>query len=179
MDIENMKSYLLAATLFDDLPTQKLCAQRCAEHIKAINPFSDLLAEMDPSFLLDIISCPKTDRKRCSRHLSKLVSVYCNLHKEFIDQNVFEELTAVEYLPLVSEDSALPLLILETRLVADARDEKQCLTNLQRRCIASLLPLIQSNECTDEKERKRRSKVMKKLPNKVLLDLLSRSLCIP
>jgi hypothetical protein len=179
MDIENMKSYLLAATLFDDLPTQKLCAQRCAEHIKAINPFSDLLAEMDPSFLLDIISCPKTDRKRCSRHLSKLVSVYCNLHKEFIDQNVFEELTAVEYLPLVSEDSALPLLILETRLVADARDEKQCLTNLQRRCIASLLPLIQSNECTDEKERKRRSQVMKKLPNKVLLDLLSRSLCIP
>jgi hypothetical protein len=179
MDIENMKSYLLAATLFDDLPTQKLCAQRCAEHIKEISSSSDLLVVMDPSFLLDIISYPKTDRKLCSRHLSKLVSVYCHLHRNAIDQNVFEELTAVEYLPLVSEDSALPLLILEARVVADARDEKQCLTYLQKRCIDALLPLIQSNEGTDKKERKRRGKVMKKLPKKVLLDLLSRSLCMP
>jgi hypothetical protein len=178
MQIDNMKTYLMSATAFDDLQTQKLCAQRCAEHIKEINPYSDLLTEMDPSFLLDILASPNTDRQHCSSHLSKLVSVFCDLHRDIIDGGVFEELTSVEYLPVISKEAAVSLLTLEAELLDDARNESRGLTYLQKRCADALAPLIQPEDVR-EKAQRSRAKTLKKIPKKVLVELLSRSLCIP
>lgn len=177
--IDNVRLYLLCAAAFDDLQTQKLCAQTCAENLERIDPYSDLLSEMDPSFLLDVISCQTMDRRRLSPHMSKLVSVYCELCGDVLDGTVFEELTTVEYLPIVSEECAIDLMLLEDQLVEEASDERPGLTYLQKRCVTALVPHMDYKKCSDKNEQQRAlKKKMEFLPKKILIELLSRSLCI-
>jgi hypothetical protein len=73
--VENLQVYMLCAAAFDDLQSQKLCAKVCAKNVEQIDPHSDLLVEMDPSFLLDIISHESVDRSRLSPHMSRRVGV--------------------------------------------------------------------------------------------------------
>jgi hypothetical protein len=180
MTIENMKTYLLSASDFDDLQVRKLCAKRCAERIQDIQPYSELLAKMDPSLLLDILSSQKSKEKCVSVHMSKLMSVFCELHYDILDGAVFEELTSVEYLPVISEDCAFDLLILEAGMVDDALDEQRGLTYLQKRCVDALSPpLIQLQIELDANELRSRAKKLKKLLKKaVLAELLSGALCV-
>jgi hypothetical protein len=177
MTIENMKTYLLSASDFDDLQVRKLCAKRCAERIQDIQPYSELLAEIDPSLLLDILSSQKSKEKCVSVHMSKLVSVFCELHYDILDGAVFEELTSVEYLPVIGEDCAFDLLILEAGMVDDALDEQRDLTYLQKRCVDALSPLLIQFQI-DANELRSRAKKLKKLPKKVLVKLLSAALCV-
>ncbi|KAG7355142.1 hypothetical protein IV203_004498 [Nitzschia inconspicua] len=176
--VENMNVYLNTAMAFDDLQTLKLCADRCAETIEEILPSSPLLPNMDPSFMLDIVSSRNLRRKKNSRHLSKLVAVYCINNRGVLDGNVFEELTGEEYLPIVDEEAALPLLMLESRMVEDSADDLSPLTSLQKRCVRALLPIINGTSANmTNSERRSRQKALDRVPKKVLVDLLSRSLC--
>ncbi len=180
VSIGNVQVYLSYANAFDDLQTQKLCAKACANNIDKITPHSDLLTEMDPCFLLDVISCQNLDRRQYSPHVSKLVAHYCEICGDNIDGTVFEELTTVEYLPTVSPECAIDLMILEDHFTDDAGDETRGLTYLQKRCVASLAPHLKFQEKTCSEERRRDFKTkMNCLPKKVLVELLSTSLCIP
>jgi BTB/POZ domain len=176
--VANMDVYLNTAMAFDDLQTLKLCADRCAEAIEEIPPSSTLLPDMDPSFLLDIVSSRYLRRKKSSGHMSKLIAVYCINNRDAFDGNVFEELTSAEYLPILDEEAALPLLMLESRLVEDSADESTPLTTLQQRCIKALLPIVNGTSAkVTQAERKSRQRALNRVPKKVLVDLLSRSLC--
>lgn len=179
ISIDNMQAYLMHANAFDDLTIQKLCARTCAENIDKINSHSDLLTDMDPCFLLDVISCPDLDRRRFSPHLSKLVAFYCEMCGDVIDGTVFEELTTVEYLPVVSPECAIDLMILEDQFVDDAGDEKRGLTYMQKRCVAALAPHIRfQDQPFSEEIRKEFRKKVNLLPKKVLVELLTTSVNI-
>lgn len=178
MNIDNVPTYLLCANAFDDLQIQKLAAEVCAKNTDAIEPYSEILAGMDPSFLLDVISSSKIDRDKSSVHLSMLVTAYCDMCGDLIDGTVFEELTTVEYLPKISSRCALDLMVLEEQLVADANDDNAGLTYLQKRCCAALLPHFGSGNACNEGERLQVRRKLAFLPSKVLLELLSASLCI-
>ena len=176
--IDKVQEYLLCATAFDDLQTRKLCAQICAENVHHIDPHSDLLTDMDPSFLLDIISCHHGEREGVSSHMSKLVAVFCEFCGD-IDGSVFEELTAEEYIPSVSEEYALDLMLLEGQLVEEAGDESRGLTHLQKRCVLALSPHLSSQKgSSNGRKHSELKKKMDLLPKKVLIELLYRSLCI-
>lgn len=176
--VANMSTYLNTAMAFDDLQTLKLCADRCAEGIEQISPSSPLLPDMDPSFILDIVSSRFLRRKRNSGHMSKLLAVYCINNRDAFDGNVFEELTSAEYLPILDEEAALPFLMLESRLVDDSADESTPLTTLQQRCVRALMPIVNGDAANvTSAERKSRQKAFNRVPKKVLVDLLSRSLC--
>mmetsp|Transcript_24773 Transcript_24773/g.54521 ORF Transcript_24773/g.54521 Transcript_24773/m.54521 type:complete len:377 (+) Transcript_24773:1-1131(+) len=173
--LENMDIYMDTTSAFDDLQTITLCADRCALEIGNIHPLSPLVAEMDPSFILAIVSSKKFNRKKQSKHMSHIMTGYFITQRGAIDGNVFEELTAEEYLPFIDLEAALPLLILETALVEDSTDELTHLSSLQQRCIRGILPLFEGAEgrALNEAEKKSRKNAMQKVPQKVLVEILS------
>mmetsp|Transcript_48984 Transcript_48984/g.118628 ORF Transcript_48984/g.118628 Transcript_48984/m.118628 type:complete len:614 (+) Transcript_48984:73-1914(+) len=174
--LENVPTYLDCANAFDDVATSKICADRCAQRIDEIKSSSPLLGEMDPSFLLDIVSSKKLDRRKNSGHMSKLVAVFCILKRDVVNGSVFDELTSVEYLPIIDEESALPLLMLESKLVSESSDDNKSLTLLQKRCIKAILPLVRGMSEVKESDRRARTKALSKIPKKVLVEILSRSI---
>jgi hypothetical protein len=175
--VDNARVYIKTAMAFDDLQILKLCADRCAEQIDSITPSSSLLTDIDPSFMLDIVSSKRFNSKKHSRHMSKIIAVYCIGQKCDIDGSVFEELTSVEYLPSIDQEAALPLLMLETRLVDESADESSPLSNLQKRSIKALLPVINGQSAkVNTADRKSRQRALNRIPKKVLVELLSRSL---
>ncbi len=176
--VSNMDIYLSTAIVFDDLQIQKLCADKCAEGIEDISLQSELLHEMDPSFMLDIVASPRLNRDKNSGHMSKLLAVYCINKRSEFDGNVFEEFTSVEYLPFIHEEAALPLLMLESRLVKESANEKTALTSLQKRCVNALIPILNGSSAkVSSADEKSRQKALKSVPKKVLVELLARSLC--
>jgi len=94
-----------------------------------------------------------------------------------IDGNVFEELTAEEFLPHIDVEAALPLLILEAALVSESAEDLNCLSSLQVRCMDGILPLFRgTGERTcgaSDAERKSRRTAIQKVPKKVLVQILS------
>jgi len=177
VNISNVDVYMDTAMAFDDLQTLKLCADRCAQEIEEITPSCPILSDMDPSFMLDIVSSQRFNRKKHSRHMSKLIAVYCINQRCDIDGSVFEELTSGEYLPFLDAEAALPLLMLESRLVEDSEDENTGLTSLQRRGVKALLPVVNGSAKVNTSDRKSRQKALSRVPKKVLVEILSRSLC--
>jgi hypothetical protein len=176
ISVENMGTYLASAFAFDDLQIMAVCSSRCAEQIKDISSNSFLLRDMDAGFLLDIISCPRKDRNRCSGHMSNLVTAYCDLHREKVDANVFDELTLEEHLPVISKDAAMYLLLLEADIVRESVTRNN-LTCLQRRCIAALThPSNPSSSAHSEKEWNNARAALLKLPKKVLVEIISASI---
>jgi hypothetical protein len=178
MNVENIFVYLDTAMAFDDMQTLQLCADKCAECIEQIAPKSSLLPELDPSFVLNIVSSKRLNRKKHSRHLSKLIAIYCINSRCDLNGSVFEELTCGEYLPCIDEEAALPLLMLESKLIEESAENSIGLTSLQKRCVKALLPAINgsSNGEMRPAERKSRQRALNRVPKKVLVDLLSRSL---
>ena len=178
MSVENMRTYQTSAFAFDDLQIMTVCSSRCAEQIKDISSDSLLLRDMDASFLLDIIACPRKDRNCCSGHMSKLVSAYCDLHREKVDATVFDEVTLAEYLPVISKDVALKMLLLEANIVPESVIRKK-LTCLQRRCVAALTcPSNPSSTTHSQKEWDDARATLCKLPKKVLIEIISASIKI-
>jgi hypothetical protein len=178
MSVENMGTYQSSAFAFDDLQIMTLCSSRCAEQIKDISSDSFLLRDMDASFLLDIISCPRKDRNCCSGHMSKLVSAYCDLHRKKVDAAAFDELTLTENLPVISKDAALKLLLLEADIVPNGVIRKK-LTCLQQRCVAALThPSNPSFATHSQKEWDDVRATLLKLPKKVLVEIISPSIHI-
>ena len=176
MSVKNMRTYQTSAFAFDDLQIMAVCSSRCAEQIKDISSDSFLLRDMDASFLLDIISCPRKDRNCCSGHMSKIVSAYCDLHREKVDATVFDELTLAEYLPVISNSVALKLLLLEANLVPESVIRKK-LTCLQRRCVAALThPSNPSSTTHSKREWDGARATLLKLPKKVLIEIISASI---
>ena len=173
--MENMNIYMETTAAFDDFQTTKLCADRCAAEIGDMHPLSPLIAEMDPSFILSIVSSEDFDRERHSDHMSHIMTGYFISQRGSIDGGVFEELTSEEYLPSIDLEAALPLLILEAALVEDSTDESTPLSSLQERCVEGILPLFRKTVDRDvsEEERKSRETAMLKVPKKVLVQILS------
>lgn len=173
--LDNMDIYMETTSAYDDLQTAALCADRCAEEVENIHPLSPLVAEMDPSFILSIVSSKKFDRKKYSKHMSHIMTGYFITQRGAIDGSVFEELTADEYLPSIDMEAALPLLILESALVNGSKDESDRLSSLQLRCVDGILPLFRGTEerSISDEERKSRKTAMQKVPKKVLVQILS------
>ncbi len=175
--IETMDIYMETAAAYDDMQTQQLCADCCASHIGNIHPLSPLVAEMDPSFILAIISSPDFDRETYSKHMSHIMTGYFITQRGAIDGQVFEELTCEEYLPFIDLEAALPLLILEAALVSESNSDETSmkLSSLQHRCVDGILPLFRKNDERNitETERKSREVAMLKVPKKVLVQILS------
>jgi hypothetical protein len=177
VSLDNMDVYMETTGAFDDLQTATLMADRCASEIENIHPLSTLVAEMDPSFLLAIVSSKKFNRTTHSKHMSHIMTGYFITQSGAIDGNVFEELTAEEYLPHIDVEAALPLLILEAALVNESEEDSNRLSSLQLRCVDGVLPLFRdSGERTtiaSDAERKSRRTAMQKVPKKVLVQILS------
>jgi len=174
--LDNIGIYLETTAAFDDLETAKACADRCAVEVENINPSSPLLSEMDPSFILDIVSSPKFNRKKHSKHMSHIIAGYFIKHIGTIDGCVFEELTSIEYLPSIDEQAAFPLLMIEARLISESANERTSLTSLQRRCIKAILPSFRGlyDHSISDVCKKSRRKAMHKIPKKVLVEVLSK-----
>lgn len=178
MSVENMGTYHASAVAFDDFQIMAVCSsRRCAEQIKDISSDSFLLRDMDASFLLDIIACRRTDRNSRSGHRSKLVSACCDLQPEKVDTAVFDELTLAEYLPMISRDAALNLLLIEADVVHESVISNK-LTFLQRRCIAaSTRPYNPSSMTHSQKDwRDNTRAALFKLPKKVLVEIIAASI---
>eukprot|EP00536_Pseudo-nitzschia_multiseries_P015220 jgi/Psemu1/217216/e_gw1.841.13.1 len=174
VSLENMETYLETTSAFDDMQTTSLLADRCASEIENISPLSSLVAEMDPSFILSIVSSRKFNRRKHSSHMSHIMTGYFITQRGAIDGHVFEELTAEEHLPYVDQEAALPLLILEAALVRESADETTPLSSLQLRCIEGILPMFNSsNAAIGDSEKKSRQTAMLKIPRKVLAEILS------
>ena len=178
ISLDNMDIYLETTSAFDDLQTATLCADRCALEVENINPSSPLLIEMDPSFILDIVSSQKFNPLKHSKHMSTVMASYFIMQVCVIDGNVFEELTAAEYLPFIDEEAALPLLILEAELVRESADERACLTSLQQRCVEGILPLFRGSTdhvvISDADKKSRQNAIHNiMIPKKVLVEVLS------
>jgi hypothetical protein len=131
---------------------------------------------MDPSFILDIVSSPKFNRKKHSKHMSHIIAGYFIKHIGTIDGCVFEELTSIEYLPSIDEQAAFPLLMIEARLISESANERTSLTSLQRRCIKAILPSFRGlyDHSISDVCKKSRRKAMHKIPKKVLVEILSK-----
>lgn len=179
VSIWTVQNYLMDAIAFDDLAAQKLCAGVCAKNLLKIDPYSDLVAEMDPNILLDVISYPLDDRSRFSEHRSLIVTVYCELHGATMDSSTFEELTTAEYLPTIGAECALELMLLECEFVEESLDEECPLTHLQQRCVEALGPLIQYQIGISQKTKQARRFKLSQLPKKVLVELMTHSFCAP
>eukprot|EP00531_Pseudo-nitzschia_arenysensis_P006935 CAMPEP_0116140378 /NCGR_PEP_ID=MMETSP0329-20121206/13811_1 /TAXON_ID=697910 /ORGANISM="Pseudo-nitzschia arenysensis, Strain B593" /LENGTH=458 /DNA_ID=CAMNT_0003635479 /DNA_START=19 /DNA_END=1395 /DNA_ORIENTATION=- len=174
--IENMDIYMETAGAYDDMQTTKLCADCCASQIGSIHPLSPLVAEMDPSFILAIISSDEFARESYSKHMSHIMTGYFITQRGAIDGQVFEELTCKEYIPNVDLEAALPLLILEAALVDESPDDSTTsLSCLQQRCVEGILPLFRptKDRTITEQEKKSRETAMLKVPKKVLVQILS------
>mmetsp|Transcript_25766 Transcript_25766/g.60406 ORF Transcript_25766/g.60406 Transcript_25766/m.60406 type:complete len:451 (-) Transcript_25766:35-1387(-) len=173
--LDNMDIYMETSSAYDDLQISALCADRCAEEVESIHPLSPLVAEMDPSFILSILSSKKFDRMKYSKHMSHIMTGYFITQRGAIDGSVFEELTADEYLPFIDMEAALPLLILESALVNESKKESDRLSSLQLRCVDGILPLFRGVEERNisEAEKKSRKTAMQKVPKKVLVQILS------
>ena len=176
ISLDNIGIYLETTAAFDDLQTAKACADRCAVEVENIDPSSPLLSEMDPSFILDIVSSPNFNREKHSRHMSHIIAVYFIKHIGTIDGSVFEELTSIEYLPSIDEHAAFPLLMIEARLVSESANERTSLTSLQRRCIKGILPSFRGlhDHSISDICKKSRRKAMHKIPKKVLVEVLTK-----
>jgi hypothetical protein len=183
LSMGNMRSYLASCSTFDDLQTLKLCAQHCSEHLEEIKPSSRLLRDMHAGFLLDVISFPKTDKEAISGHMSTLISAFCNFTHKQMDASVFQELTLVEYIPVISRKVALNLMVMEVKLVPESRNEFEGLTCLQKRGIFALSePCVAedasrsslANEGLQKRETRRTATklALAQLPRKVLVELL-------
>uniref|UniRef100_A0A7S4AWR2 BTB domain-containing protein n=1 Tax=Pseudo-nitzschia australis TaxID=44445 RepID=A0A7S4AWR2_9STRA len=175
ISLDTMDVYLETTSAFDDMQTIDLLADRCASEIEKISPLSSLVAEMDPSFILSIVSSQKFNRRKHSSHMSHIMTGYFITQRGAIDGHVFEELTAEECLPYVDQEAALPLLILEAALVRESADETTPLSSLQLRCIEGILPMFSSsaNHSIGDGEKKSRQTAMLKIPRKVLAEILS------
>jgi len=187
IELSNMDIYMDTTAAFDDLETIMLCADRCAEEIEDIHPLSQMVVEMDPSFVLAILSSEKFDRAKNSKHMSHIMTGYFISQQGVIDGHVFEELTAEEYLPTIDQEAAFPLLILEGTLVKDSNhddhdvydNDPNNLSSLQVRCIDALLPLFRPGlkgrqsamERGGIRAQSRRS-AMQRVPKKVLVHIL-------
>jgi len=176
ISLENMEIYMDTSSAFDDMQTAMLCSDYCALEIENLHPLSPLVAEMDPSFILAIVSSNKFNRTKNSKHMSHIMTGYFITQRGAINGNVFEELTAEEYLPSIDTEAALPLLILETALVSDSSEESTGLTSLQLRCVDGMLPLFSSSgqRSISDEEKKSRRTAMQKVPKKVLVQILSK-----
>lgn len=175
ISLENMDVYMETSSAFDDFQTSTLCADRCAAEIHNIHPLSPLVAEMDPSFILSIVSSKQFNATKYSEHMSHIMTGYFINQRDAIDGNVFEELTAEEYLPFVDLEAALPLLILESALVEESASESTHLSCLQQRCVEGILPsFLDSGRILTDAERKSREAAMQKVPKKVLVQILSK-----
>ena len=175
ISMENVDIYMESTAAYDDMQTAKLCADLCASEIGNVHPLSPMMAEMDPSFVLAIISSSEFDQKKYSKHMSHIMTGYFISQRGAIDGNVFEELTSEEYLPSIDLEAALPLIILEAALVSESTDESTPLSTLQERCVEGILPLFRDTKDRDvsEDERESRETAMLKVPKKVLVRILS------
>jgi len=93
-------------SVFDDFQTAKLCADRCASEIGDMHPLSTLIDEMDPTFILTIISSDQFDRERYTEHMSHIMTGFYISQRGSINGGVFQELTLEEYLPFIDLEAA-------------------------------------------------------------------------
>lgn len=115
-----------------------MASKFCAEHILEIDTTSRLLHVPDPEFWHNVLH-NRTTTDDFSRHMSKLIAVFCRNNKndsnDVIDATVFAKLTQAKYLPHIDSQAALALIDLEREIICP---DTHSLSNLQKRCLDAL-----------------------------------------
>ena len=113
MSMPVLHMYVEAAELFGDERMLAMAADLCVDHIQDLQPSSPLLQMVDTTFFLRILSSDELDTCNVSRHLSAIVTSYCQHHRDNLNLDMFRALTDRKYVPIIDKDCALPLLELE------------------------------------------------------------------
>lgn len=113
LTMDNLCTYYQHARVFQDTKLLTFAEEFCAKHIFEISEevVVDILTTVDPLFFLKVVS--HTGGKEASLRLSLLIAVYCNIHKEELDKNMFLRLTASSHLPQLEIKAARALLEME------------------------------------------------------------------
>lgn len=132
--MENLTTYYEHSILFQNEKVLMHANDYCAEHIFSVEEsiVVRVLTAIDPFFLLQVMG--KVHGRVSSRRLSLLVAVYCNVHRDELDSNIFLQLTSEYHLPTLEVKAAKVLLELE----ASTCHNRDKLSSLKRRCITVL-----------------------------------------
>jgi BTB/POZ domain len=174
LSLKTLASYYKGSADLGDKKVLAIAARHCARNIHLIDQTHNLMEVMDPPFFCKVLSSPGSEGVEKVMHLSLLVAKYCELHKDRLDEPIFLKLTCEENLPQVHHRAALSLLSMEADLVvATSVMSLMSITSLQERCIKSLAS--HWRELT-ELDPERTTQVCRKLPSRVVTELLIKSL---
>ena len=164
MKIENMSRYISESAQFHDDVVTKMIAAKCGEAIDSIGISDELWIVMEPILFLRVLSCPRINRKKISRHLSLLLVEYHDLHKHEVNTKMFQDLSSISILPLIHRNAAIPLLE-----ICDEYGAPLSLQPLQKRC-AQVMAVHWKT--TSEPDRRRLFSLLRSLPSNFTVDFL-------
>lgn len=177
MSLDNLSTYIQDACVFHDETTLSLAATKCLDNLQFMD--ENLLQQMDPAFFLRVLSNPDIDTCSVSCQMSTLLVQYCQIHREELTKELFEQLTDRRHIPQIDRDAAVPLLELEVDICGcggqqedeNARPSSSC---LQKRCIKVL-----ALHWKDFAERdKMPSSTLQKLQQHVLVELMEKTILV-
>lgn len=130
LTLETVDFYYEQAIIFQEETLMNELLQTCLkdEVLRGINAHSNIVTIPCPR--LWVFLAKSVDRKQ-SEHLSTVIAAFCELHKEHMDADVFNDLT--QPLPEIDIKAVTPLLQLESEIVQPA-----ITTSLQRSCMRAM-----------------------------------------
>lgn len=144
MNLDNVDTYYEHAKIFHVDKLLHAVTEMCALRLMDISPSSKILEVSDPQLWIEVIESkgsvsPCASVHDRSHHLSRLMAEYC-ARKE-LDTETFQRLTCQKELPHLHFDAASKLSDLEDKIF-DVKDDdvEEVLTNLQERCVESMVP---------------------------------------
>lgn len=125
---ETSLHYLNSAAEFQDEVVMARAAEICAGNIMTVD--REGLTGLDPALFSMVVSCQEVGCS--SEELSKIVSEFCRLNEEYMNEELLHVVTASEKMPDIHRTEAVYLLSLSEQ--HETEDKK---SDLESRCIAS------------------------------------------
>lgn len=174
MSLDNLSTYIAGAAVFHDETALSLAATKCLDNLQFMN--DTLMEQMDPTFFLRILSNPDVDTCSVSCQMSTLLAEYCQIHREELTKELFEQLTDRKHIPQIDRDAAVPLLELEVDICGDKQTDSNVPSSscLQKRCI-KVLALHWKDFAEPDKMP---SSTLHKLPKAVLVELMEKTILV-
>lgn len=129
LSMDTLAVYYPKSHLFHDEKLLRSIVKFCSRNISHISTSHELLQITSPAFWLQVLSKLDQNDVNQSLHISELLSQFCKLHSNDIDDSMLEQL--VDHLPRMTPEAALTFLALP-RTTDDDDDE---LVGFQLRCI--------------------------------------------
>lgn len=174
MRLDNISTYIADASVFHDETTLRLAATKCLDNLQLMD--SNLLQQMDPTFFLRILSNPEVDTCSVSCQMSTILVQYCQIHRDELTKDLFEQLTDRKYIPQIDREAAVPLLELEVVNCSSNNEEEENSSSscLQKRCIKVLA--LHWKDFAEHGEMP--TSTLQKLPTAVLVELMEKTILV-